>query len=165
MALKDPSQLKRPAHPNAAGDPTRPQSTPEAEQPDTSGPSDGESKAMAKSTAVAHSMRLRLNEDVSHIAGLQKSWVEGAKPVAENASDFIAGAITGELLWGAIAEMTEQKVAAAPKAERVTFDVAPALSLLEPPAWRLPGETHNRYLPSATGSFGDYTNPYDDTAA
>ncbi|MBD1918894.1 MULTISPECIES: hypothetical protein [Cyanophyceae] len=141
----------------------KPQST--AEQPAPSGPSHSESKAMAQSTAVAHALRTRLNQDIQQVAGLQDAYSQAVYAAANEASDFAVSGISGEFFWGTVGEMTQQKLNSLPKHEEVTFDVAPALSLLKPPAWKLQGATHNRYLPSATGSFGEYSNPYDDTAA
>ena len=124
-----------------------------------------EQKALAVSTGVAHGLRTSLNGQAAHGADIQGAYLEAAYSVANEISDFVSAAVSGQIVWTAVAELTQQKLERLPKPERVTFDVAPALSQFERPAWKLRGETPNRYLPSATGSFGEDSNPYADPAA
>lgn len=135
--------LNRPQHPSqstsAAG-----AATPTPEQ-----------RGLAVSTNVAHGLRTSLNGQAAHGASLKDAYLESAYGVADEISDFVSAAISGQILWGAVAELTQQKLESLPKPERVTFDVAPALEQFKPPAFKLRGATQNRYLPSVDGSFGE----------
>ena len=113
----------------------------------------GSSKALATSTAAAHGMRTALNSQVDHIAGLQNAFIEAASPVADQASDFLAAAISGELLWSEVSRRTQEKLDSLPKPERVELGLA--LERLQLPAWQPSKATTNRCLPSSSGSFGD----------
>ena len=143
MTNPNPANLNRPQHPS--------QSTSE---PGATTPTP-EQKGLAVSTSVAHGLRSSLNGQAAHGASLQEAYLEAAYGVADEMSDFVSAAISGQIVWGAVAELTQQKLESLPKPERVSFDVAPALSRFKAPAWKLRGATENRYLPSAAGSFGD----------
>ena len=132
--------LKRPQHPT--------QSTSESGATQTPTP---EQSALAVSTSVAHGLRTSMNGQVDHIRSLQGAYYQAADAISEDASDFFSAAISGQYVWGSIAARTQEKLAALPKSARV--DLAPAQGLLPPPSWQRNGETQNRYLPSATGSF------------
>jgi len=160
MTTPNPSNpdLKRPQHPT--------QSTSESgattPMPETAtGP---DSRAMATSTAAAHGLRARLNQDVDHAAGLQGAYLQAAAATADEAADFFAAAMSGELFWSEVSRRTQEKLAAIPKPQPVP-DFSQGLKRLPPPSWQRNGETQNRYLPSATGSFGEYENPYANDAA
>ncbi|HZG40166.1 MAG TPA: hypothetical protein VEZ50_15925 [Nodosilinea sp.] len=137
---------------------TRP-TDPAAEQP-SAGPS--ECKAMANSTAVAHALKNRLTQDVQKLQALQGAYANAVFTAADQASDLVVAGISGDLFWGTVGQMTEEKLAALPKHEEVSFDVAQDLEQLKLPAWKPSGATSNRYLTSVPGSFGEYTNPYAD---
>lgn len=149
--------LNRPQHPSQQA------SESGITTPTPDGPS-GQSRALATSTAAAHGLRTRLNQDIGHAAGLQEAYTAAANATAEEAADFFAAAMSGELFWSEVSRRTQEKLAALPKPQAVP-DFSQGLKQLPPPSWKRSGATHNRYLPSATGSFGDYTNPCDDTAA
>lgn len=133
------SKLNKPQHPGAAST--------------TPTPTASDRKALATSTSAAHGMRTALNSQVDHIAGLQSAFIEAASPVADQASDFLAAAISGELLWGEVSRRTQEKLNSLPKPERV--DLGLGLERLQLPAWQHSGATSNRFLPSSGGdAFG-----------
>jgi len=123
-----------------------------AEQP-SGGPS--ECKAMANSTAVAHALKNRLTQDVQKLQVLQGAYANAVYSAADQASDLVVAGISGEFFWGTVGEMTQEKLAALPKHEEVSFDVALDLEQLKRPAWKLSRGTSNPYLPSVPGSFGE----------
>lgn len=135
-------------------DPARTQSAPAPEQPAASGPSDGDRRALATSTAAAHGLRTRLNQDIGHAAGLQEAYTAAATATADEAAAFFAAAMSGELFWNEVSRRTQEKLAALPKPEEVP-DFSQGLKRLPPLSWQHSGATQNRYLPSVTGSFGE----------
>lgn len=130
------TNLNKPQHPGEAST--------------TPTPTASDRKALATSTAAAHGMRSALNSQVDHIAGLQSAFIEAASPVADQASDFLAAAISGELLWGEVSRRTQEKLNSLPKPDRV--DLGLGLERLQLPAWQPSGATTNRFLPSSGGA-------------
>jgi hypothetical protein len=118
---------------------------------------------MSTSTAAAHGLRARLNQDIDHAAGLQGAYLTAAAATADEAADFFAAAMSGELFWSEVSRRTQEKLQALPKAQEVP-DFSQGLKQLPPPSWQRSGVAQNRYLPSATGTFGEYDNPYADPA-
>lgn len=108
-----------------------------------------EQKALAISTSVAHGIRTALNGQVDHIAGLQQAYSEALEPIADEASDLFAGAISGELLWQEIAARTQEKLDALPKPQRI--DLSP--KALKPFCINRSAGAKNRFLSSSPAGF------------
>ena len=123
--------------------------TPDRDQADSTSTSTptptSEQRSGALSTSVAHGMRSALSSQMSHLQGLQDAYSEAASPVVEEASEFFAAAMSGELLWQSIAEQTQERLAALPKPERV--DLTPPK--LRSFSFRPSAATFNRFLSSS----------------
>jgi len=135
-------ELKRPT----SNTPNRDQ----ADSTSTSTPTPtSEQRSGALSTSVAHGMRSALSSQMSHLQGLQDAYSEAASPVVEEASEFFAAAMSGELLWQGIAEQTQERLAALPKPERV--DLSPPK--LRGFSFQRSEATGNRFLGSSPTAF------------
>ena len=128
--------------------PNRPQSPPTSEGGSTQTPT-SEQKALAVSTAAAHGMRASLNSQIGHVAGLQDAFIEAATPVVDEASDFFAMAMSGELLWGEIEAQTKAKMAQLPKPQAVELKVKP----LPKPSFKHSTGRPNRFMRSSATAF------------
>ena len=139
--------LNRPNHPSQKPQPastSTPTPTPTSEQ-----------RSNALSTSVAHGMRSAIDSQVSHLQSLQDAYCDAASPVVDEASDFFAGAMSGELLWQGIATETQRKLEALPKPERV--DLTP--KRLKPFSFKRSEGTGNRFLNSSPTAFIEGSNP------
>ena len=135
-------ELKRPNPPSNQTPNTKPPQVSEASRTTAS---EKQQKALAISTGAAHSVRMSLNEQADHVSQLQEAFLNATDDLAEDASDFFASAISGELLWGEIAARTHEKLTSLPKPEDVSFQ-SPKLKRL---SWRRSGGNGNQFLPSA----------------
>ena len=77
----------------------------------------------AGSLAIAHGVRMALNEQQQHIAGIQQAAIAALTPLTEDTSDFLADVISGRTAWAQIALRTQQKLEALPKCSAVTVDL------------------------------------------
>ena len=142
MAVRDLQDLKpKPQHPTQSN---RPQPTP-------TGSADSEQRAIAIGTAAANSTRIAVNEQIDHIDGMQEAYAAAIAPVADEASDFLASAISGELLWQRIAEQTQEKLDKLPKPQAVEFQVKSLPKL----SFKRSEVKPNRYLNSGATAFPD----------
>lgn len=139
--------LNRPNHPSQKPQPastSTPTPTPTSEQ-----------RSNALSTSVAHGMRSAIDSQVSHLQSLQDAYCEAASPVVDEASDFFAGAMSGELLWQGIATETQRKLEALPKPERVNLTP----KTLRGFSFKRSEGTGNRFLNSSPTAFIEGTTP------
>lgn len=127
--------------------PTRPQGS-VSEGGATQTPT-SEQRALATSTSIAHGMRKAINSQVDHISGIQEAYSQAVEPIADEASDLFAGAISGEILWQEIAQRTQQKLDSLPKPARV--DLTP--KQLRPFCLKRSEGTNNRFLSSSATAF------------
>ena len=147
-------ELRKPNRPNQAQNLSQPQGEPTSAVSVTT-TSDSQQKALAISTGAVHSARMSLNEQADHVGQLQQAFANATDELAEDAANFFAGAISGELLWGEIAARTQEKLNALPKPEDVSFQ-APKL---KPFSFKRSEGTGNRFLNSSPTAFIEGTNP------
>jgi hypothetical protein len=84
----------------------------------------------ASSLSVSHPLQLALKEQRDHAAGIQEAAIAAIDRVAHQNAEFLAAAMSGQLMWGRTAQLLQQQLETLPKSTAaVALDLEPLPAL------------------------------------